>query len=245
MTWLRRLAKSADGRRTSSAKSFAAGVEKIARSHRSVATATTEWDADEFLLGTPGGTVDLRTGFQRAAKPDDLITKTTLVAPASSAHCPRWRKFLSEATGGDNDLQDYLQRFIGYSLTGVVREHALLFIHGPGGNGKSVFANVVGRILKDYATVASFETFTESKGDRHSAEIATLSGARLVSASEPERGKAWAEAKVKMITGGDEISARFMHCNPFTFRPQFKLLFTANDKPILRSVGEAMRAVSM
>ena len=83
---------------------------------------------------------------------------------------------------------DYLQRFIGYSLTGVVREHALLFIHGPGGNGKSVFANVVGRILKDYATVASFDTFTESKGDRHSAEIATLAGARLVSASEPEKG---------------------------------------------------------
>ena len=99
----------------------------------------------------------------------------------------------------------------------------------------------IGRILKDYATVASFETFTESKGDRHSAEIAALNGARLVSASEPESGKAWAEFKVKMITGGDEISARFMHCNPFTFRPQFKLLFTANDKPILRSVGEAMR----
>ena len=222
-------------------ESFAAGVEKIARSHRSVATATTEWDADEFLLGTPGGTVDLRTGFLRPAKPDDLITRTTLVAPAASAHCSRWRKFLSEATGGDVELMDYLQRFIGYSLTGAVREHALLFIHGPGGNGKSVFANVVGRILKDYATVASFDTFTESKGDRHSAEIATLNGARLVSASEPERGRAWAESKVKLITGGDEISARFMHCNPFTFRPQFKLLFTANDKPMLRSVGEAMR----
>jgi putative DNA primase/helicase len=222
-------------------ESFAAGVERIARSHRGVATATTEWDADEFLLGTPGGTVDLRTGFLRPAKPDDLITRTTLVAPASSSSCSRWRKFLSEATGGDNELMDYLQRFIGYSLTGVVREHALLFIHGPGGNGKSVFANVVGRILKDYATVASFDTFTESKGDRHSAEIATLAGARLVSASEPERGRAWAESKVKLITGGDEISARYMHCNPFTFRPQFKLLFTANDKPVLRSVGEAMR----
>jgi putative DNA primase/helicase len=220
---------------------FATAVEKIARSNRSMATATSEWDADEFLLGTPGGTVDLRTGHLRSANPDDKITRATLVSPAASSNCPRWRKFLKEATGDDDELIDYLQRFVGYSLTGVVREHALLFIHGPGGNGKSVFANVIGRLLKDYATVASFDTFTESKGDRHSAEIATLAGARLVSASEPEKGKAWAESKVKLITGGDEISARFMHGNPFTFRPQFKLLFTANDKPVLRSVNEAMR----
>ena len=112
---------------------------------------------------------------------------------------------------------------------------------GRAATANSVFANVIGRLLKDYATVASFDTFTESKGDRHSAEIATLAGARLVAASEPEKGKAWAESKVKLITGGDEISARFMHGNPFTFRPQFKLLFTANDKPVLRSVNEAMR----
>ena len=220
---------------------FAASIEKIARSNRSMATATSEWDADEFLLGTPGGTVDLRRGHLRLANPDDKITRATLVSPATSANCPRWRKFLKEAIGDDDELIDYLQRFVGYGLTGVVREHALLFIHGPGGNGKSVFANVIGRLLKDYATVASFDTFTESKGDRHSAEIATLAGSRLVAASEPEKGKAWAESKVKLITGGDEISARFMHGNPFTFRPQFKLLFTANDKPILRSVNEAMR----
>jgi putative DNA primase/helicase len=117
----------------------------------------------------------------------------------------------------------------------------LAFICGPGGNGKGVFANVVGGILKDHAKVAPMETLTASNAVRHETELAMLRGARLVTASETEDGRAWAEARVKQLTGGDPITARFMHRDHFTFKPQFKLLVIGNHKPALRNVDNAIR----
>src|SRR5262249_27787952 len=142
--------------------------------------------------------------------PDDMITKSTAVAPADAATCQRWLQFLNEATGNDPELIRFLQQWCGYSLTGVTREHALVFMYGPGGNGKSVFLNVVTGILGDYAATAAMDTFTASRNEKHPTDLAMLRGARLVTASETEQGKAWAESRIKQITGGDAISARFM-----------------------------------
>src|SRR4029453_4215088 len=103
------------------------------------------------------------------------------------------------------------------------REHALIFVFGSGGNGKSVFLNTVSGILGDYAVTAAMDTFTASKSDKHPTDLAMLRGARLVTASETEEGKPWAEARIKQMPGGDPISARFMRQDFFTFRPQFKL----------------------
>lgn len=222
-------------------KSFAAGVETFARNDPAFAVTIEAWDKDPFLLGTPDGTVDLRTGKMRAPDPVDGITKLTSVSPSISADCPLWLKFLDESTGADTELIRLLQQWCGYCLTGDTREHALVFIYGGGGNGKSVFLNTVSHIMCDYATMAAMDTFTASRSDKHPTDLAMLRGARLVTASETEEGKAWAEARIKSLTGGDTISARFMRQDFFSFKPQFKLCIIGNHKPVLQNVDDAAR----
>ena len=180
---------------------FAAGVERFAQADRAFAVTSELWDPDHYLLGTPDGSVDLHTGNIKPAHPNDFITKITAVSPASSADCPIWRQFLREATAEDDGLICYLQRFCGYLLTGDTREHALLFVFGPGGNGKTVFLNTVAAVLGDYARVAAMETFTTSPTDKHPTDLAMLRGARLVSATETEEGRAWAERAIRSPPG--------------------------------------------
>lgn len=215
------------------------GVERLARADRRHAATTDEWDADPWLLNTPGGVVDLKTGRTRANDRADRMTKITTATPGGE--CPQWTAFLSNVTGGDADLQAYLQRMVGYCLTGVTSAHALFFLYGTGANGKSVFANVVSTILGDYATTASMDTFVETRGDRHPTDLAGLRGARFVTAIETEQGRRLNESKVKAITGGDKISARFMRQDFFEFFPQFKPVIVGNHKPAIRNIDEAMK----
>jgi putative DNA primase/helicase len=220
--------------------SFASGMERFAMADPAVAVTIDYWDADALLLGTPGGTVDLRTGKLYPSRREDGITKTTSVAPNGNG-CPRWQLFLEETTGKDPELIRFLQQWCGYGLTGLTREHALVFVCGPGGNGKSVFLNTVANILKTYASTSAMDTFTVSHNDKHPTDLAMLRGARLVTASETEEGRSWAESRIKQMTGGDRISARFMRQDFFEFTPQFKLTIVGNHKPILRNVDEAAR----
>jgi putative DNA primase/helicase len=117
----------------------------------------------------------------------------------------------------------------------------LFFAYGTGANGKSVLIDTVANILADYHKTAGMETFTASPFDRHTTELARLRGARLVSAVETEKGRSWAEARIKTLTGGDKITARFMRQDDFEFAPQFKLFVAGNHKPSLKSVDEAIR----
>src|SRR4029077_2383546 len=171
--------------------------------------------------------------------PELYLTKITAVAPGDG-ECPLWLKFIARVTGGNYDLQMFLQRIAGYSLTGDTSEHALFFLYGTGRNGKGVFLNTLSAILADYAAVAPMETFIATQGERHPTDLAGLRGARLVSAQETEEGRRWAESKIKALTGGDPITARFMRQDFFTFEPQFKLLIAGNHKPGLRTVDEAI-----
>lgn len=221
--------------------SFASGVERYSRTDPTFAVTIECWDRDPFLLGTPGGTVDLQTGALIEPEPSDGITKLAAVAPADTIECPLWLRFLNESTGGDTGLIRFLQQWAGYCLTGDTREHALVFVYGPGGNGKSVFLNAITGILGDYATTAAMDTFTASKGDKHPTDLAMLRGARLVTASETEEGRAWAESRIKQMTGGDPVTARFMRQDFFTYKPQFKLLIVGNHQPVLRNVDDAAR----
>jgi putative DNA primase/helicase len=214
-------------------------IERLARADRRLAATTDQWDADPWLLNTPDGVVDLRTGRVRQHQLDDYMTKTTAVGPGEG--CPLWINFLDRITGGDIELRKFLQRMTGYALTGVTREQALFFGHGAGANGKTVFTDTVSGILGDYHCTAPIETFTASTSDRHPAELADLRGARLVTAVETEEGRSWAESRIKMLTGGEKVKARFMRQNFFEFVPQLKLLITGNHKPRLRSVDEAIR----
>jgi putative DNA primase/helicase len=128
----------------------------------------------------------------------------------------------------------------GYCLTGSVREESLHFNYGPGGSGKGTFTHALTGILGDYHVATAIATFTETKQDRHLAEIAVMQGARLVTCSETERGRRWAESRIKEMTGGDPITARFMNGNPFNFLPTFKIMISGNYKPSLRP-DSAMR----
>jgi putative DNA primase/helicase len=220
---------------------FIGGAEKLARSDPAHAVTHAVWDRDVLLLGAPGLTIDLRSVMGRKPDPLDGITKLTAVAPAAVADCPQWLAFLDQATGGDADMIRFLQQWCGYCLTGDTSEHALLFVYGPGGNGKSVFLNTVTGILGDYATTASMDAFTASKSDRHPTDLAMLRGARLVSASETEQGRPWAESRIKQLTGGDRVSARFMRQDFFTYLPQFKLIVVGNHQPVLHNVDDAAR----
>jgi putative DNA primase/helicase len=219
----------------------AKSVETFSQHDRRVAVIPSQWNKDDFLIATPDGTVDLRTGIMREPRPDDMISRLCAVGPLPAPECPIWMQFLRETCAENQEQIDFLQKMAGYALTGDTREHALFFIYGPGGNGKSVFLNVLTGILADYAVTAPMDTFTKSKSTNHPTEIAMLSGPRLVTASETEEGKRWAEARIKSITGGDPISARFMHKDFFTFKPVFKLLIVGNHMPALGVVDDAAR----
>jgi putative DNA primase/helicase len=214
-------------------------VEKIARSDPKHAATTEEWDADVWALNTPGGVIDLRTSRMQPHRRDDRMTKVTTATPQGDS--PTWRAFLVDVTGGDVELMAYLQLMAGYCLTGVTREHALFFLYGAGANGKSVFVNTLATILGDYAANAPMDAFMETRADRHPTDLAGLRGARLVSSIETEQGRRWNESKVKAITGGDKISARFMRQDFFEYAPQFKLVTAGNHKPSIRNVDEAMK----
>ena len=217
-----------------------AAVVSLARADARHATAPEDWDADAWTLNTPAGLVDLRSGRIHPHDRDALCSKITAVAP-SYTRCLRWQRFLEEITAGDAELQAFLGRIAGYVLTGSTREHALFFLYGTGANGKGTFLNTLTGILGDYARIAGMDTFTETSSDRHPTELAMLRGARLVTAQETDEGRRWAESRIKALTGGDPITARFMHQDFFTYTPQFKLLIAGNHKPGLRNIDEAIR----
>ena len=160
-----------------------------------------EWDADSWLLNTPGGTVDLRTGLLQPHRRRDYITKILPVSPGGD--CPLWLRFLHCATAGNVGLQTFLQRVTGYCLTGSIREQALFFFYGLGANGKGVFLNTITGILQPYTGIAPTHSFLASRftNERHPCDVAALVGKRLVTAQEIESGARWDTEKLKTAYG--------------------------------------------
>lgn len=221
--------------------SFINGCEQIARSDINFIRGAADFDADPWLLGTPGGTVDLKTGKLLAARPDDLITQQSSVAPSDAIACDAWLTFLHEAVGGDADVVRYLKHWFGYCLTGVTVEEQLLYVHGQGGNGKGTMLNTLFRVFGTYARNAPPELLVSTKQTAHPTDLAFIAGARLVLAQETEKNRSWAEVRLKALTGGDPITARYMHQNNFTFAPTFKLNLSSNGLLKIRSVDDAVR----
>jgi P4 family phage/plasmid primase-like protien len=230
-----------DQARTLKSKHTVAAVEILARSNAKLAAGPHDFDQDLMLLGTPGGTVDLRNGLLRPARRDDMITRQTNVTPARGEPS-RFMLFLHEIFDGDADVIAFMQRFVGYALTGETREHKMLFFYGSGRNGKSVFLSILFHILGEYARRASAGTFLNTHGEKHPTDLAGLQGARLVIGSELPKGKTWDESTIKDLTGGDVITARKMRGDFFDFTPQLKLLIAGNNMPSFRGVDEAIRA---
>jgi putative DNA primase/helicase len=219
-----------------------AHVTGLARSNPDQASTVEVWDADPWKLNTPGGIVDLRTGKLCPADPLAYCTKSTAVAPApKGTPTPLWDAFLARIFRHDPELISFMQRVLGYGLTGLTNEHVLIFAWGQGANGKGTLFNTASRIMGDYATVAPADMLLVTQSDRHSADMAMLRGARLVTAQELAPGRAWDEPKLKSLTGGDPITARFMRQDFFTYQPAFLLAVAGNHKPSFKGVDEAVR----
>jgi putative DNA primase/helicase len=223
--------------------SMRAALERTAQSNPASLAIPEQFDADRMLLGTPEGTVDLRTGELRASDRADYITRQTAVAPAATGTMPRtWFSFLDRIFNGDAELIGLMQRLAGYALTGETREHKVFIFHGTGRNGKSTLLSALQGIMNDYATSVSSGVFLESRNSEHPTGLAGLRGARLAVGSELPAGRTWNEEVVKALTGDDKISARFMRQDFFEFDPQCTLIIPGNRKPSFKDVGPAMRA---
>src|SRR6056297_337985 len=222
-------------------------VESGAQADRAFASVSTAWDNDPMLLGTPAGIVDLRTGEVRTGQPEDMVSKRTSVHPIPMADfvpeldCPSWIEFLDFALNGDVETERFLAQWSGMSLTGDTTEQKLLFIHGGGGNGKGVAVNTLARVAGEYAANVPSRTLTAQKYEAHSTELARLQGVRFAHASEVERDANWADARIKSLSGGDPITARYMRSDDFTFYPQLTLTVVGNDRPSFGKLDEALR----
>jgi putative DNA primase/helicase len=238
---VRDLCRDAELKQSAQSAKTVAAVEKLARSDRRLAATADQWDAAPMRLTAGTTTFDLLTGDGTNADPLDYITKQTgcSAAPPGTPY-PLWAAFLNRVLDGDRELQAFLQRYIGYSLTGRTDEHCFLFLYGTGANGKSTLVNTIARVFGDYCTNASMDTFLASNSPQHPTDLAKLHGARLVTAQETQKGRRWDEIKVKALTGGDKVSARFMRADFFDYVPTFKLLIAGNHRPRLGHVDEAM-----
>lgn len=211
---------------------FHSGVEALTRRMAKMHVRQAQFDADPFLLGTPGGTVDLRTGVLGAARAGDLISKSTAVAPAQDENCPQWKRFVREVTQGDPESAVFLQQWFGYCLTGLTVEEVFLFLFGPGGNGKSVMVDTIAAIMGSYFTKPVGDLFVKkAMGMGHTSKLAMLAGARMCSVSEVPAGAQWDEGLLKDVTGGGTMTGGFKHKDEFTFTPQFKLTISGNHQP--------------
>jgi putative DNA primase/helicase len=215
-------------------------VLRMAMSHRAFASRIEQYDQDVMLASTQTGTLDLRTNTLRPASQDDFITMQYGTGFDITADCPRWIRFLSEVFSGDQDLMSFVQRAVGYSLTGDTSAQKLFLCWGSGANGKSVFLKVLGWLLGDYAANASFETFDAGKRNEASNDLAMLRGRRLVTIIETNEDRRLDEAKVKAVTGGDLITCRFLYGEFFTYAPTFKIWLAMNHKPIIRGTDRGI-----
>lgn len=208
----------------------------LARSEEGVPVGhLTELDPDPWLLGVRNGVVDLKTGGLLAPDPGMLITRQCAANYDPEAQCPQWERFLDSVFDGDAETVAYIQRALGYTLTGTVGEEVLLLCFGHGANGKSVFANVVSTIMADYAQAAPPTLLTARRdgdaGPRN--DIARLCGARAVQANELQQGDRLDEQVVKMLAGREMLSARFLHREYFDFWPTAKPWLRTNHRPVV------------
>ncbi|ODS55800.1 MAG: hypothetical protein ABS36_09440 [Acidobacteria bacterium SCN 69-37] len=206
----------------------------IARDLKPIADDGDGWDTDPWLLGVPNGVVDLRTGELRPGRPDDRLTMQTTVPYDAAADGPRWSQFVAEIFGGDGDLVEFVQRGLGYSLTGVTTEQVLFLCFGTGSNGKGTLTNTLKRILGDYAWNMPFATVEWNGRGSIPNDLAALVGRRFITASETTDGARLNEARIKTLTGCDPVTARFLHGEFFTFEPAGKYWLSVNHKPVVR-----------
>jgi putative DNA primase/helicase len=218
-----------------------AAMVQLAQSDPSVVVAPEVLDADLFRLTVFNGTIDLRSGVLQPHRREDLMTKLAPVTHDPTADCPQWLEMLDRIMAGDAAQIGFLQKALGYALTGDASEQCFFILHGRGANGKSTVIEVIRAVMGDYAMATAPETLlVKATSGGANNDIAMLQGARFVSAVETDQGRRIAEALVKQTTGGDRITARFLYGEFFEFPPSFKLFLATNHKPVIRGTDHAI-----
>jgi putative DNA primase/helicase len=204
---------------------------ELAKSADGIAVPYSRFDADPWLVGVERGAVDLRTGTFLVPPANAYLSRRLCTEYNPHAQCPTWCAFLDRITAGDISLIDFLQRAIGYTLTGNASEQVIFVLHGPGANGKSVLLRVIRELAGEYGADAAIETFVDRARRESSNDLARLAHLRFVCASELDEERPLAESPIKAVTGGEAISARFLYGEYFEFEPTFKVWIACNHKP--------------
>ena len=228
-----------DTRRSIASAKTVNAVLTLARAEQGIATPADAWDRNPMVLNTPGGVYDLETG-RRVNVTTDLFTQLAAVAPDASMRTPNWLRFTSEIFCNDLEMVEFLQRLVGYCLTGDRREQILPFFYGTGANGKSVLVDLVLEIMGSYALNLPSEVLMRQQHLAHPTELAQLRGKRLAVSSELEDGAYWAESRIKSLTGDATLTARFMRQDHFTFKMTQKHVVVGNFKPRLKGDDPAI-----
>lgn len=214
---------------------------ELAKSEPGIPIMSDRLDRNPWLLNCKNGTVDLKTGVLRKHDPEDYITKIVPVDYDSSAECSLWEKFIDEIMAGNKDLSCFMQKAIGYALTGDISEQVFFIWWGAGANGKSTATSVMGHLLNDYFIQCPMSTLmTRQNEGGASNDIARLRGARMIVASEGEEGRRLNEPLIKALSGGDIITARFLYGEHFEFTPSGKIFLISNHKPVIKESGGAI-----
>ena len=213
---------------------------RLTQSEPGIAIITDQLDSNSWLFNIENGTINLKTGVRGVHQREDLITKLAPVTWDRDAKCPRWLRFMLQIMKKNKKMVRFIQRSIGYGLTGNVSEQCLFFLYGTGANGKSVLLNLISTMMGDYAKQAESELLVSKKHEAHPTGIADLFGARFVSSTEVGDGKRMNETLVKQLTGDDKVKARFMHQNFFEFYSTYKIFLAANHKPTIRGTDYAI-----
>lgn len=217
-------------------QNFIAGAMTLLKSLEKITVRQTIFDANPYLVGLHDGMcVDLRTREVRQIKPADYVTKVLGTHFAAGADCPIWRRCIDDWTRNDANLARFLQVLIGYTLAGLTEIQQFFFLYGAGKNGKSVFVAIVTALMGDYSrTIGAESLMLKQNGAESTNDLARLPGARAIFAPEVREGKSWDEGRVKGLSGGDKIAARFLYGEFFEFVCAAVLFVTGNHKPIVR-----------
>lgn len=213
---------------------------ELAKSEPPISDAGECWDGDPWLFAVANGVVDLRTGTFRLATPLDRITKFSPVRFDPKAKCPRFERFLEEIFGGDREVVEYVQKAVGYTLTGSTREQCLFACYGKGGNGKTTLLEVILYEMGDYGIDLQFSVLEAKQFGGAPGEGVNLPGARFAKAVETRESRHLDEARVKSWTGSDTITVRPLYRNSFSFQPTHKLWLAFNHRPEISDDSPAM-----